>query len=323
MAVLAVFTGHVSGGINFPSGGFGWPKQPDQSDPSNFLSAPLDWNSVMQALPWIIVGALFATLFLLVFLYIHSVLRFVLFDSVITGQCSLRQGWRRWRGNGTQYFLWLMIFQFFAFLAFAVFVGLPLLVAWQQGVFRAPREHMPLLIAGGLVLFLVVLLLALVMGAINVLAKDFVLPIMALENVNALEGWRRLLARMNGHKGSYAGYLGMKLLLAIAVGIAAAMINLVLILIVMIPVVIVIVLMVALKQVLAIILAILIGMLAFVLVFALIAIVAAPVAVFFQGYALYFFGSRYEPLAELLWPAPPPPPPPPAPESLEPVPSPA
>jgi hypothetical protein len=323
MAVLAFFTGEVSGGggINFPSGSFDWPKQPEPQDPSHFLGAPWDWNAVMQALPWILALALLATVFLLIFLYVHSVLRFVLFDSVITGQCSLRQGWTRWRGNGAQYFLWLMIFQFFAFLALMVLVGIPLLVAWQQGVFRAPREHMPMLITGGLILFLVLFVFGLVVAAIAVLAKDFVVPIMALEGVTVIEGWRRLLARMNGNKGSYAGYLGMKLVLVIAVGIATAMINVVLALIVIIPAGIVVFILIALKQVAAIALAILIAIVALISLFALFAIVAAPVAVFFQAYALYFFGSRYDRLAELLQP--PPPPPPPASEPLEPAPVPA
>src|SRR5262245_27359475 len=132
MAVLAFFTGELSGGgINFPSGGFDWPKQPDQDGTNNFVSIPFDWNAVMQALPWLLALALLVTIFLLVFLYIHSVLRFVLFDSVVTGQCSLQQGWRRRRGNGAQYFAWLMIFQFFAFLALVILVGLPVLFAWQ------------------------------------------------------------------------------------------------------------------------------------------------------------------------------------------------
>jgi hypothetical protein len=161
------------------------------------------------------------------------------------------------------------------------------------------------------------------MAAINALAKDFVLPIMALENVNAMEGWRRLFVKMNGNKAPYAGYLGMKLLLAIAVGIATAMIDVLLALIVILPVAIVVFVLIALKQAAAVALAILIGIAALIFLFVLFAIVAAPVAGFFQAYALYFFGSRYEPLAELLWPPPPPPPASPVAEALDPVPSPA
>jgi len=48
-----------------------------------------------------------------------------------------------------------------------------------------------------------------------------------------------------------------------------------------------------------------------------IALLQAPVVVFFQSYALTFFGSRYEPLRRLIYPQPPPPP------STDPLPEPA
>lgn len=34
------------------------------------------------------------------------------------------------------------------------------------------------------------------------------------------------------------------------------------------------------------------------------AIFGGPLAVFLRAHALYFYGSRYKPLAQLLWPAP-------------------
>jgi hypothetical protein len=320
MAVLATFTGEISsgGGVNFPSD-FNLPQPQNRPGTRGFMAlAPWDWNSVMQALPWVLALAFFVSILVLIFLYVHSVLRFVMFDSVITGQCSLRRGWTRWRAGGVQYFLWLMAFHFVVLAGFVLLVGLPVFYAWQRGVFHAPKDHMGLMIAGGLVLFLLLLVFGLLIAAVNVLAKDFVLPIMALEGVSALEGWRRLLAKMSASKGSYAGYLGMKLLLAIALGIAMAMVNIIIILIVLIPAGVVIFLLIAMKQAGAIALAILLGFLAFIFLFALVAMVGVPVAVFFQAYALYFFGARYDRLAELLWP-----PPPPGPETLDTAPAPA
>ncbi|MCI0349306.1 MAG: hypothetical protein L0Z53_07770 [Acidobacteriales bacterium] len=308
LAVLAIFTGEVSsgGGINFPSD-FNLPKQSERGGASELVSmVRWDWDSFMQALPWLIALAFLGVVLLLLFLYVHSVLRFVLFESVLTGECSLRQGWVRWRAIGSQYFLWLIAFQFVVLMGFALLIGLPLLLAWQQGILRAPKEHMPLLIAGGFVLLLVLLVLSLLIAAVNALAKDFVVPIMALENVNAIEGWRRLLARISASKGSYAGYLGMKLLLAIGIGIATAIINLIIILILLLPAGLAIFLLIALKNPGTIVLGIVFGIIAIFLIFALVAIVAVPVAAFFQAYALYFFGSRYDRLADLLWPPPPP-----------------
>ena len=45
------------------------------------------------------------------------------------------------------------------------------------------------------------------------------MPQMALEEISAFEGWSRLLKMVRGEKGGYAGYAGMKLLLAIGAGI--------------------------------------------------------------------------------------------------------
>src|SRR5262249_29716013 len=319
MAVLAILTGEISGGggVNFPSD-FNWPQPPNQPGARELLPSVPDWNAVMQALPWLLALAFIASILVLIFLYIHSVMRFVLFDSVVTGECSLRRGWTRWRTGGMQYFIWLMAFHFVVLTGLLLLVGLPVFLAWQQGVFPAPKAHVPLLIAGGLVLFLVLIVFGLLIAAVNALAKDFVVPIMALEDVSAFEGWRLLLRRIDASKGSYAGYLGMKLLLAIALGIAMAMVNVIIILIVLIPAGVAIFLLVAMKEGAAILLAILLGILAFILLLALLAIVGVPVAVFFQAYAIYFFGARYDRLADLLWP-----PPPPAPQAPEISPAPA
>jgi len=58
--------------------------------------------------------------------------------------------------------------------------------------------------------------------------KDFVIPLMAVDNVGVIEGWRRLLQMMKGQKAAYAGYLGMKIVMAIGAsvvfGIASGMV---------------------------------------------------------------------------------------------------
>jgi hypothetical protein len=219
----------------------------------------------------------------------------------------LREGWRRWRAIASQYFLWLIAFQFVVLAGLSLLVGFPLLLAWQRGIFNAPKDNMPVLIAGGLVLFFVLFVFGMLAAAIQVLAKDFVIPMMALEGVSAAEGWRRLWSKIEPSKGPYAGYLGMKLLLAFGVAIAVAMLNLLIIVILLIPAIAVFLLLMAIKGVAAVLLGILFAMAGFLLMVALFAFTAVPTAVFFQAYALYFFGSRYEPLSNVMWPPPPPP----------------
>jgi hypothetical protein len=141
------------------------------------------------------------------------------------------------------------------------------------------------------------------------MTKDFVVPQMALENSSAMEGWRRLWLQLKADKGSYAGYLGMKIVLSLGAAIIVLIVSLTAILVLLIPIGGVGVLVglsakaagwtwnfysisatvISVCAVLAI------------LIFAL-SLISVPVIVFFPAYAIYFFAPRYPPLAALLWP---------------------
>ena len=45
---------------------------------------------------------------LILMAFVSSVMRFVLFDSVLTRECHIRAGWSRRQDNGWKYFLWQM-----------------------------------------------------------------------------------------------------------------------------------------------------------------------------------------------------------------------
>jgi hypothetical protein len=65
-------------------------------------------------------------------------------------------------------------------------------------------------------------------------AKDFVVPLMALENMGVWDAWQQLLPMLAADKLSYAGYLLMKLVLTIASAILFGIINLFVVLIMVI-----------------------------------------------------------------------------------------
>ncbi len=67
------------------------------------------------------------------------------------------------------------------------------------------------------------------------LTKDFVVPQMALEGIGAFEGWRRLWPMITAEKGRYAGYIGLKILMAIGAGIVVGIVTVILGLIIVIP----------------------------------------------------------------------------------------
>jgi len=273
----------------------------------------------------LIVMAIFAVIVLMVvFLYIHSVFRFILFDSVLRRECSISEGWQKWRRAGGRFFLWQIVFQIAMWLCLLVLIGVPLALAFAAGWMTNLREHIGRMILGVILLVGLFLVFALAAAIVQVLAKDFLVPIMALEGLDFADGWRRLLAMMGREKGRYAGYLLLKLALSIAAGILFSIIAIIPMLFVVVPAVVAVVVGRAAGlgwNVTTVSLAIIFGSVLFFLLIYLVALVCVPATVFFPAYAMYFFASRYPNLDALLNPAPAPPAPeaPSVPESPPPL----
>ena len=104
------------------------------------------------------------------------------------------------------------------------------------GWLKDPREHMIPLILGGMALFFVVAAFVIVQLLVHVMTKDFVIPQMALEDVSAFEGWRRLWPQIRAEKGGYAAYVGMKIVLAIGAAVVLGIVSGIVLLVFLIPV---------------------------------------------------------------------------------------
>jgi hypothetical protein len=212
-------------------------------------------------------------------------------------------------------FWWQLAFSLLTFAGMVVLLGVPLLLVWRLGWFKFPREHIWGLVLSGLAFFLLVFLIVAVIAVIRVMTKDFVVPQMALENIGAMEGWRRLLTRVQQEKVGYAGYIGMKLVLAIAAALIFGIITFVVVLLILIPVG-----GFGLFAVLGgkaagltwnvftIAAAAMAGAWVLTLLVLIVSLIYVPAMVFFPAYSIYFFAPRYPPLADLLWPMPSPPP---------------
>src|SRR5260370_30902335 len=114
------------------------------------------------------------------------------------------------------------------FMGMVVLLGIPLGFGFAVGWLRDPSDHILPLVLGGTVLFFVLLLFIFATTVIYVLTKDFVVPQIAFENINAIEGWRRLWAMIKAEKGGYAGYIGMKIVMAIGAAIGIGMASVIL-----------------------------------------------------------------------------------------------
>jgi len=247
------------------------------------------------------------------FTYISSVMRFILFDGIITRECRIRAGWVRNRDRGFRLFVWQILWTLAFPAALAVLAGSSALLVWRMRWFDHPSDHLLPLIFGGIAAFLVLLLLVLVFSVVYVMTKDFVVPQMALEDTTAIEGWRRLWSSLSAEKGGYAGYIGMKIVMAIGAGIVLGIATAIVAFAILIPIA-----GAGVAAVLAgkaagltwtfytIAAAVIVGCVALAFLFFVGSLISVPAIVFFPAYSIYFFAPRYPALAKLLWPQPPP-----------------
>ena len=243
----------------------------------------------------------------LILFYVGSVMRFVLFDSVVVRECHIGWSWNRRVTPGSRYFLWRLGYGLLAMAAFMVLVGVPVAFAFTRGWFREPKEHVFPLIVGGAFVFTSVFVVGVTVAVVFLLTKDFVVPLMALEDIDATEGWRRLWPMMKAESGAYIGYVVMKIVLAVVTGILIAFGALLVGLFFVVPTA-----ALGLVAVLSgkqagltwnphtIALAAAVGLLLLGIFLYLVSLVAVPAIVFFPAYSLYFFAGRYPRLAAVL-----------------------
>jgi hypothetical protein len=280
------------------------------SSPSTMPAVP-DFNSFLgpQWLMTIALGIVLILIVIVVFIWIGSRMRFVLFDSVVSRECQVRTYWRRRGLPGGRYFVFQLLFAVGSLVLLGLWVGGPLVVAARKGWFTHPAEHVGALVGGGLFLLNTVLAILVVLTVVQVLVKDFVVPQMALDGITVSEGWRHLWSLVRADPWSYAGYLGLKCLLAIASGIALFVPIMIAFLILLIPIGGIGALFVVGGSAAGLTwnpetigLAVIGGGLTLLLMLVVTSVISAPVVVFFPAYSMYFFADRYPPLANALQP---------------------
>jgi len=211
-----------------------------------------------------------------------------------------------------------------------ILIGIPAAIAFALGWLKQPNQHLVPLVLGGIVLFFLFLAFIVGVAVVTVLTKDFVVPQMALEEISAFEAWRRLLNMMKEEKLGYAGYLGMKMVMAIGAAVVVGIVTAIVLLIILIPV--------GGLGAIAVLggkaagltwnlytitLAVVVGSVVLITILYVLSLISVPVIVFFPAYSIYFFAARYRALAMILYPAPPaspesPPVPPPLPPEPQP-----
>lgn len=274
-----------------------------------------EFAGVDPALVAAVIAVLVVTglLLAIILMYVSSVMRFVLFDSIIAKECHIGRGWSLRQGPGWRYFLWKLLYLCITFAGMVILVGIPAAFAFAAGWLKQPKEHLVPLVLGGIFLFFVFLIFFLAISVIFVLTKDFVVPQMALENIGTIEGWRRLWPMIKAEMSGYAIYIAMKILMAVGAGIVVGIATLILGLFLAVPTVGLSIIAVLTGKTAGltwnpytITLAVVVGSVLLAIFIYLIALISVPVVVFFPAYSIYFFASRYPPLHAALYPSTPP-----------------
>jgi MFS family permease len=309
LAVVCILTGEATGS----SGGLGGNSNFNLPSHSTHPRSGFPLGSALQPnvefWVWLGVGIVALVLLALVLVYVSSVFRFILFDAVLHNQCKLREGWRRWQRQGGSYFLWQIGFGVATLGALVIVVGVPAFVAWRAGLFQNPGKHLASLILGGLGVFLLFVTVLVLSALGTMFAKDFVVPVMALEDQGILDGWRRVLPLLAQDKGACSFYVVMKIILAIGSALLFGIIDFMVVFAMLIPLGVVGVAVYFFAKgagitwnpvtIGAVAVA---GAVVVALFLAVIGFVSTPAMVFFQAYSMHFFGSRYAPLEAALGP---------------------
>ena len=315
------FIGLLGGGVaafnsnvNFPTSYRAPASRRLPEDPFAEILRALHSIHIADYIHAILIAVAFAVAISLIFLYLFCRFRFVLFDSVITTQPAVGRGWRLYASQANQYFGFWLVFRLVSFGVFALIVGVPLWHAYKNGALSGDGSVLVLikLVAS---IALVAILARIVLGIISTLMKDFIMPIMALDNFVLGDAWSALWRVIASEPAAWAGYLGMKLVLSIGAGIALA----IAFVIALLPTIVVIGIPTGLLVAVGVFalkggavawgvaICTIAGLLAVTALCCIYMVLTAPITVFFASYAFYFFGGRYPKLGALLWPQPVPP----------------
>lgn len=296
---------------DFAGGGFNFnvPSSLGEDSSRELLAAASNPPLVIAASLLIVLLALFLT-------YVAAVFRFILLDSVLYDRCQIGEGWTRWQRHGRRLFLWWIGFAAVVFVVILILLGLPIGLAWLAGALDAPEEHLLLIVLGAVYLLFALLATIVATIVVNVAVKDWIVPLMALENLRVLEGWRRLLPMWRRNWPAYLFFVLMKALLVLASTIFFTILYVVLMFMILIPLLLTGIVAGVLGQaggitwspLLVTVVSVLGGILILVLLYGM-AFIYTPAMVFFQSYAIHFFATQYPRLGEELAPLPAPKPP--------------
>jgi hypothetical protein len=271
--------------------------------------SPFDMPTVQIAA--IVAALLLGLLLTLWIFYLITRLRFAFFHCLVRNTTEIRPGWYLFQEQATRFF-WMNVAVGFCYLLGLVLISIP----FARGFWHLIREnkqsgHLDFGLLLSLVLPLIPIIIVLVLAgiAIDVILRDWMLPHYALENASAGEAWSAVWARITAEKKQFLAYALLRLVLP-----TIAMIGVFFVL--LIPGIILGASLAVVEfglhsafadatggaAVTGILVQAFFGALGFVFLLLAGICVGGPVATWIRAYALVFYGGRYQPLGNALYP---------------------
>ena len=296
LCLVALLTEGLGGNSHFsqPSGG-GHGSQPQFPGSSHFSPA---W------IPGIIAIALVTIALALVIFYLITRLRFAYFHCLVHNVREIRPGWHLYRTQAARFFRMNLVVGLCFFLAILV-LALPFISGfWRiaQDMRAGAQPNVGAIIALVLPIIPLILLLFLAAFATDIVLRDFMLPHYALENATAGQAWAAVWARIRTQKGPFFVYALLRIVLPI---IGVILLFAILIIPGIVFVAIVAGLEVGIHSALGgagTPLMILIGAVSFLIALVVGICFGGPLSTATREYALIFYGGRYQPLGDILFP---------------------
>jgi hypothetical protein len=306
LGLVAIVTEGV--GSNFRSSSHG--NHPSGHIPRlPIMHSPFDIAPVWFAA--IVAASLLALILAMFVLYLVTRLRFAFFHCLVRNTKEIRPGWWLYREQAARFF-WMNVGVGFCYLLAVVLISLP----FARGFWRLFRESQqggpfdfPLLLSLVLPLIPIIILMVLAGIALDVILRDWMLPHYALEDAGAGEAWSGVWTRITAEKKQFVAYALLRLVLP-----TIAMIGVFIVL--LIPGLILGGSLAAVEfglhsafadasggaAVTGILVEAFFGVLAFAFMVLIGICVGGPVSTAIREYALLFYGSRYQPLGDALYP---------------------
>jgi hypothetical protein len=306
LCAVAVFTEGLSGNSHF-----------NGSSPSYSRTTPsLPTFTLTPGTIAAIIAVLIVLMVLgLLCLYLVVRLRFALFDCLVHQTTSLSPGWSRYREQAGRFFVFNVMVGV-VYLIIAAAAMLPFILKFIRLFYEsraAGRVNYVELISLALPFLPVILLLIFLALLVDLVVRDFMMPHIALENAPVVEAWEAAIANISADKGAFFLYAVLRLLLPLVAVIGLFIVLLIPMVIVFgIPGMMIAGLHAALADAGGLVLYLgtfiefLIGFLMFALGLLLAVGIGGPLCIAMRNYALLFYGGRYQPLGNLLYPPAPP-----------------